>query len=152
MSQIATAYVLTKPEFDDFVKSADEERWVEFWEELSLSELQPEFGYSGYVVIVLMTYLNEHGHAFPDGVLDRNKLGGLESIWLLTPESAADVARRYADLELDVDPEELKTYYEEFTEEEDEEAGEMMYEAIAYLKRICEEASKQNKYLMLQIG
>jgi len=116
-------------------------------------ELTPAYSYSGYVIVVLIVFCEERGITLPkvdrygDG-LKQN--GGIMSI--ITQSEAASLHEKLTDLSIAINDDELSEYYNNFTEDNFDEAGEAMREAIEFLIRGCEMITSPDLLLILSVG
>jgi hypothetical protein len=154
MSQIASAYVVSKEQIAELNTFASDEDWDSYWNLLheEATEVEPDFGYSGYVVVVLITFLEESGVQLPS--VEKYGTGFKETsiVSCMSPEEAVTFAKVLQDFEIEVEDDKLHEYYIKFTEEEFDEAGEAMREALEFLTRACKAAAKERKYVLINVG
>jgi hypothetical protein len=157
MSPIASAYVVTGELLALLARLAAKRDPTDFWQALhsSAAEVQPDFPYSGYVLAVVIAYLEE------------------QQEWPLSLDLQSSSAKAIADagfsLVLCVERDdalawvtsldtfapyekELHQFYEEFNEEEWDEAGTAMLEGLAFLKRAFIQLRNGGDWLLLFIG
>ena len=155
MSQIALTYILSQAQLEELnsrVEAGDENPWSDY------PELEPDFGYSGSVMMVLEAFADqtlEEEIESPSPQVDylREKE---HAVWLAFHHR--DVPRAIQQLTtLEQDPERLGEFYEEFYEETfDEETfnrlSEAMLNAIRYLKMGLKQLSAEQCWLLVLIS
>ncbi len=121
------------------------------------TEIKPTYSHSGSVVAVTMAYLEEHGVGLLRNVPEEQAYSGLddlgESDSLLTCIGLDDAEDLRSALK-SVTPlgDELRLYFESFTEEQWSEAGTAMQEAIRFIKQGLEQLTQPDKWLLIFIG
>lgn len=154
MSQIASAYLANDELLGNLNAASQNSNYREFWAILKSQgeEIKPAFDYSGYMLSVLLEYLQENQVDLQSASKLQDNSGNpikLESMGLaLSTDSATAKIILEKIAALDSSADELENYFQEFTGEA-EEVAEPMMEALEYLKRTLNTASQTNGSRML---
>jgi len=127
-----------------------------FWDLLHKEgrRFQPEYAHSGYVISVLLEFLEEKGlHVVasdpgPDAAKVEDAMLGLQ--FCLTAAEGVEVAKLLG--ELQATEGELLSYYDEFSEEPLARAGLAMLDGLEFLKRACRSVTADEDRLLLFVG
>lgn len=134
---------------------AGAKKYDEFWKELARlgSPISPAYDYSGSVVAIALTCLDEAGLELPLNLSDRSAAAiAVESLGLsicANQEDAGPACQALAGFS--ADKHELSDYFESFTGEDWQESGEAMSEAIDFLKNSFQQLADGGKDLWLLV-
>lgn len=127
-----------------------------FWDLLhkEAKRIQPEFAHSGYVISVLLEFLEEHGlHVVagepgPDAEKIQDASLGLH--FCLTRGEGAEVVEALGGVQMTEG--DLLSYYEEFADEPLARAGLAMQDGLEFLKRAAGAPATDDERVLLFVG
>lgn len=149
MSQVASAFgvptkILAKADRD---LAANEMK--KFWETVRPCRICEGFPWSGFVVVVLVEYLQETGVELPvsSEAQARNLVLRMNPLVCASPEEAAEALKTLQGLQ--PTDEELSTFWKNFTGDMDD-AGKAMRAALEWLKQVFTEGQKSDWCIVLE--
>ena len=156
MSISAAGFVVTAAQLAKLGDLAAADRVDAFWDLLhqEASRVQPDYPSSGYVIAVLLEFLEEQGlHLVaadpgPDAEKIHEAALGLE--FCLGPEEAREAVAALS--ELHPTEAELAAFYEEFAEEPVAKAGAAMSDGIDFLLRSARSLGSPDQRLLVFVG
>lgn len=156
MPMHAAAFVVPAPLLAKLGALAGADQVDAFWDLLhkDARRVEPEFAHSGYVLAVLLEYLEEQGlHVVaaapgPDAEKIEDASLGLQGC--LTRAEAAEALEALGAVQ--VLEGELLSYYEEFAEEPLARAGLAMMDGLEFLKAACGAITSDEDRLLLFVG
>jgi hypothetical protein len=136
MSQIVSAFAVPSSALPEVEQHLNADDWNGFWERVHPFEVEVDFPYNGYVVVVFVEYLRERGIELPvsrDPVVQplvercaplvcANRLEATAAAATLAGVSVSDDA--------------LAAYWRDFTGDEEFEAGTAMRAALDWLRQV----------------
>ncbi|HXX94188.1 MAG TPA: hypothetical protein VEN81_11185 [Planctomycetota bacterium] len=152
----AAAFVVSAPQLEKLGERAQKDDLDGFWELLHSGgrRVQPDYPHSGYVISVLLEYLEEQGlHVVSvDAGRDAERIseGALGLQFCLTRPEAASAAQALG--EFRVSEAEFLSYYEEFADEPLAHAGGAMMEGMEYLRRVLAAPASDEDRVLLFVG
>ncbi len=156
MSQIACSYGITIEQLARLASLASAKQYDGFWHLLhdEAPELSEFVNYSGYVVVVAILFLADRNIRFSNNVSHeaavRLKQTELAPTVLVDHLEADRAAAAIASVTLT--DEELRSFFEEFTGDEWDEAAGAMREAISYLHSVLSEAAEKETWCLVHVG
>jgi hypothetical protein len=155
LSQVASAFVLWTKEIEPLARLLAEKNHKAFWEGISKAgSITAEFDYSGSVLNVLLTYWEEHGVQMPLS-LDKPAFASLAAhdVGLQVCADYSDAEAAVEALEkLELNKDELQSYFNEFTHDDWDEAGVAMAEGWQYVLAGLREVDLDGKCNLLFVG
>lgn len=152
MSQIADAFGVSSEDLRQLAGLLGERDYNAYLELLRPKKIGPDFGYSGYVIAVVYEYLREKSIelplnlSHPDAKLLSSQ-GGFVSISGSTEsaqtfQALSGLPARYS---------ELAQYWQNWTGDNDLEAGNLMWEGINWLREVFR-VGKDFEWCLLAVG
>jgi hypothetical protein len=156
LSQIASAYVLSAEQIETLARPVQQKNWKEFWDDLRNTggEVEPAYGHSGFVVNVLLAYWEEHGIQLPLSI-DKPPFSAISAgdmgLQICADYSDAQIAVR-ALTKVPPDKSDLHHYFNEFTNDDWDEAGAAMWDGWDFILRGLARVDKANECYLLFVG
>lgn len=139
MSQLATGYGLSSTLMNQLLPLVEARNYPAFWSLLmdQATETTPDYSFSGSVVAIAITYLEDKGIHLPvnDSHPTVRAMRSTEMPLELCCDARQAEAALMAIQKLQIDDRELESYYCEFTGEAWDEAGIALAEGLDYIKR-----------------
>jgi|SRR5579872_4469450 len=157
MSSIAEAWIVRRDDLLALAERAERQQWDSFWSSIRsrARPVLPEYNrFAGYVVAVVIAYLDEQGVITPMDT-DREDVKRLARVF---PNLVAcmgwHAAREYTSALATVSQDAgiLRDFFEEFQEEQWPEAGQAMAEGLDYLAGAAQQVESPEEYVMVSIG
>lgn len=156
MSQIASAYIISIDQIETLARPVQQKNWKEFWHELRSTggEVEPAYEHSGSVVNVLLAYWEEHGIQLPLSI-DKAPFSAI-----FAGDMGLQICADYSDAQSAVqalkrqapDKGDLHQYFNEFTNDDWDEAGQAMWDAWDFVQRGLSAVDSANKCYLLFVG
>jgi len=154
MSQLASGYVIADALIPELAELARKKNHEAFWALLKKGALavQPEFEQSGVAASVAACFLEERGIALNYSQQHADlKIIAEESAAICCPSGVASaILQKIAALETDED--ELAEYFEAFMEEDFDDAGEVMTDALGFIETGLELLQQKGGWLVVFVA
>jgi hypothetical protein len=149
MSQVASAFGVPTKVLAKAAREIAANEMKKFWETMRPCRICEGFPWSGFVVVVLVEYLQEAGVELPVSgeAQARNLVLQMNPLICATPEEAAEALTALAKIQ--PTDAELSTFWKNFTGDMDN-AAKAMRAALEWLKQVLTEGQKSDWCIVIE--